>query len=111
MNLTVRAAEPGEATALHEAAWGGDLAVGQGAGTALLDAVVSYARERGLRRVWLVTTNDNLDGLRFYQRRGLRIVGVTSGGVDSSRLLKPSIPTVGSYGIPLRDELTLELPL
>lgn len=81
----------------------------RGAGTALLAAAADVARAAGAGRLWLVTTNDNIDALRFYQRRGLRIVGVTPGGVEASRLLKPSIPTVGSYGIPLRDELTLEL--
>jgi ribosomal protein S18 acetylase RimI-like enzyme len=80
-----------------------------GAGTALLAAAVAHARSAGLGRVWLVTTNDNLDALRFYQRRGMRITRVDPGAVDRARLLKPGIPTVGAYGIPLRDELTLEL--
>jgi ribosomal protein S18 acetylase RimI-like enzyme len=84
---------------------------GRGAGTALLSAVTGEARRRGLRRLWLVTTNDNLRGLRFYQRRGLRIVRVEPGAVDVARRLKPGIPTVGAYGIPLHDELTLELRL
>ena len=82
-----------------------------GVGTALLTAVTDLAREAGLRRLWLITTNDNLDALRFYQRRGLRIIGVTPGAVDAARRRKPSIPEVGDYGIPLHDELTLELRL
>ncbi len=82
---------------------------GHGAGTALLATAVELARSRGLRRVWLITTNDNIDALRFYQRRGMRIAAVAPGAVDRSRLLKPSIPLVGAYGIPLFDELTLEL--
>ncbi|MFC9687399.1 GNAT family N-acetyltransferase [Kribbella sp. NPDC056951] len=80
-----------------------------GVGTALLQAATEIARESGARRLWLVTTNDNVDALRFYQRRGLRLVAVASGAVDESRKLKPTIPLVGDYGIPLRDELTLEL--
>jgi GNAT superfamily N-acetyltransferase len=80
-----------------------------GVGSALMDAAVEVAREEGARRLWLVTTNDNLDALRFYQRRGLRIVAVDDGAVDRARARKPSIPQVGEYGIPLRDELTLEL--
>jgi ribosomal protein S18 acetylase RimI-like enzyme len=84
---------------------------GQGVGTALLDAAAALARAAGLRRLWLVTTNDNLDALRFYQRRGLRIVAVRPGAVDESRRLKPGIPAIGAYGIPLRDELTLEMVL
>ena len=82
-----------------------------GIGTALLNAAAELARRSGAARLFLVTTNDNLDALRFYQRRGLRIVAVTPGGVDADRLLKPSIPHVGEYGISLRDELTLELRL
>jgi GNAT superfamily N-acetyltransferase len=80
-----------------------------GVGTALLDAAVAVARQAGAERLWLVTTNDNLDALRFYQRRGLRIVGVAPGAVDAARLVKPSIPETGEYRIPLHDELTLEL--
>jgi GNAT superfamily N-acetyltransferase len=82
-----------------------------GTGTALLEAAAEVARAAGARRLWLVTTNDNLDALRFYQRRGLRIVAVGPGAVDESRRLKPEIPEIGAYGIPLRDEIVLELPL
>lgn len=79
-----------------------------GAGTALLAAAEREARHRGLRRIWLVTTNDNLDALRFYQRRGLRLVAVHPDAVTEARRIKPSIPLTGAYGIPIRDELVLE---
>lgn len=82
-----------------------------GAGTALLVAAADLARRQGLARLWLVTTNDNLDALRFYQRRGLRLVAVRPGAVDQARALKPGIPLVGAYGIPIRDELELALDL
>ncbi|GIH69571.1 GNAT family N-acetyltransferase [Sphaerimonospora thailandensis] len=82
-----------------------------GVGTALLEVVTGIAEEAGLRRVWLVTTNDNLDALRFYQRRGLRIVKVDPGAVDVARRHKPSIPAIGDHGIEIHDELTLELLL
>lgn len=82
-----------------------------GVGTALLDAAVDIARRSGLERVWLVTANDNLDALRFYQRRGLRITAVSPGAVDRARAVKPAIPLVGQHGIELHDELTLELRL
>jgi ribosomal protein S18 acetylase RimI-like enzyme len=84
---------------------------GDGAGTALLDAAAARARAARARRLWLVTTNDNTRALRFYQRRGLRIVAVDPGAVDRARQLKPEIPLVGDHGIPLRDELHLELDL
>lgn len=84
---------------------------GAGAGTALLDAAGRAARGAGCDRVWLITTNDNLRALRFYQRRGFRLVAVHPGALERSRELKPSIPEIGLDGIPLRDELELELRL
>ena len=83
----------------------------QGIGSALLTGVANEARRHGCRRLWLTTTNDNLNAIRFYQRRGLRLVDVHPGAVDDARRLKPSIPLVGEHGIPIRDELELELEL
>jgi GNAT superfamily N-acetyltransferase len=80
-----------------------------GAGSSLLTAVEGALTVRGCERVWLITTNDNVDALRFYQRRGFHLVAVYPGAVDRSRRdLKPAIPAVGNHGIPLRDELLLE---
>ena len=84
---------------------------GHGIGSALLDAVAEEARRQGCGRLWLITTNDNLRALRFYQRRGLRLVAVHRGAVDDARRVKPSIPLVGEHGIPIHDELELELDL
>ncbi|UWP84745.1 GNAT family N-acetyltransferase [Dactylosporangium fulvum] len=81
----------------------------QGVGTALLEAAREVAVRSGVRRVWLITTNDNLDALRFYQRRGMRITRAHPGAVQRARLHKPAIPVVGDYGITLHDELELEL--
>jgi uncharacterized protein YhfF/GNAT superfamily N-acetyltransferase len=83
-----------------------------GAGTALLAAARTIGQAAGATRLWLITTNDNLDALRFYQRRGFHLTRVDAGAVDRSRTtLKPGIPEVGSFGIPIRDELELELRL
>jgi ribosomal protein S18 acetylase RimI-like enzyme len=82
-----------------------------GAGSALIEALVGTAREHDCERLWLVTTNDNLDALRFYQRHGLRLVAVRAGAVDEARKRKPTIPLRGANGIPLHDELELELRL
>ncbi|MEV4817787.1 GNAT family N-acetyltransferase [Micromonospora tulbaghiae] len=80
---------------------------GTGVGSALLAAAEEVAAAAGADRLWLVTTNDNLGALRFYQRRGLRIVAVDAGAVDRARAVKPTIPHVGADGIPLHDELRL----
>ena len=84
---------------------------GQGIGSALLAAVAEEAGRLGCRRLWLITTNDNLNAIRFYQRRGMRFVAVHPGAVDESRRLKPSIPLIGEYGITIHDELEFELVL
>jgi GNAT superfamily N-acetyltransferase len=80
-----------------------------GAGTALIEAVQLLAARHGCARLWVITTNDNVDALRFYQRRGFELAAVHRGAVDDSRRrLKPEIPVTGAYGIPLRDEIELE---
>lgn len=84
----------------------------EGIGSALLDAVARQARKSSCRRMWLVTTNDNVDALAWYQRRGMRLAVIRPGAVDELRAtLKPEIPTIGQHGIPLRDEIELELEL
>jgi ribosomal protein S18 acetylase RimI-like enzyme len=80
---------------------------GEGVGTALVEALV--VRAAGRRRIWVVTTNDNLRALRFYQRRGFSLCALRPGAVDDARRrLKPGIALSGVDGIPLRDELELE---
>ena len=78
-----------------------------GTGTALVERAVTEARRRGCREVRLTTTNDNLDALRFYQRRGFRLAELRPGAIAEARKIKPEIPETGNHGIPLRDELDL----
>ena len=84
---------------------------GQGIGSMLIDKAIEEARAKGCRRLFLITTNDNLHALGFYQKRGLEIVMIYRGAVNESRKRKPSIPLVGMNGIPLRDEIELEMLL
>lgn len=84
----------------------------RGIGRALLDACAEHFRAGGVARVWLVTTNDNLAALRLYQRAGYRLTALRPGAVDESRrTLKPSIGEIGEHGIPIHDELELEIDL
>jgi len=87
------------------------LAEGQGIGTALIEAVAQAAKAAGCLRLWLVTTNDNVDALRFYQKRGFRLVALYPDAIAQSRQRKPEIPLVGAHDIPIRDELVLEMRL
>ena len=83
-----------------------------GIGTALLEEAERIARRAGRSVMFLTTTNDNIDALRFYQRRGFQLARLLPGAVDESRMnLKPSIPRTGDHDIPLRDEIVLEREL
>ena len=81
-----------------------------GIGTCLINAVKEAATEAGCKRLWLVTTNDNLNALRFYQKRGFVLVKINRNMIEFARRLKP-VPLVGAEGIPLRDEIELEMLL
>ena len=82
---------------------------GRGVGSALLGAVRDLAKKAGCRRLWLITTNDNLRALGFYQKRGMTLVAVYRNAMEAARRLKPQIPMIGQNGIPLKDEIELEM--
>lgn len=85
---------------------------GQGTGRELIQAAADALREADVRRAWLVTTNDNLAALALYQKAGWRLSALRPGAIDELRQsIKPSIPELGEHGIPLRDELELDLDL
>jgi GNAT superfamily N-acetyltransferase len=83
----------------------------RGVGVALLDATMKLGREKGAALVRVIVTNDNLNALGFYQRRGFKIVGVFPGAVDTIRSLNPNLPVMGANRIPMRDEIELERDL
>jgi ribosomal protein S18 acetylase RimI-like enzyme len=86
---------------------------GEGIGSALLDATIAAARDAECTDVWLISTNDNLHALEWYERKGFTVVEVRRGAVDRSReSLKPSIPTHNpDNGLPISDEIELSLAL
>ena len=84
---------------------------GIGIGAALVKSVRSAAVANGCRRLWAITTNDNLRALHFYRRNGFSLIARHSNAVEQSRKLKPEIPLFGLGGIPLRDEIELEMTL
>jgi GNAT superfamily N-acetyltransferase len=81
---------------------------GAGAGSALLEAMVDRARREKWDRLWLVTSNDNTDAIRLYQRAGWDWVDFRRDAITEARTLKPELPETGNHGIPLRHELEFE---
>jgi ribosomal protein S18 acetylase RimI-like enzyme len=80
-----------------------------GVGAALLDAAVQAIKQAGCSRAYLTTTNDNLRALGFYQKRGWKLARLHKGLIDEARKRVPVIPVMGLNGIPLRDEIELEM--
>ncbi|MBD5170363.1 MAG: GNAT family N-acetyltransferase [Oscillibacter sp.] len=80
----------------------------QGIGGRLLDAVIQEAEEKGLQRIVLITTNDNINAIRFYQKRGFDMVRLFRNAMDIARKLKSEIPFIGENSIPLRHEIEFE---
>ena len=80
-----------------------------GIGTMLIEAARNVAIQAHCRRLWLTTTNDNINALRFYQKRGFVLAALYRDAVAVARKLKPEIPLIGDNGIPLRDEIELEM--
>ncbi len=87
------------------------LTPGKGIGTALVEEVKKVAKEQGCKELIVVTTNDNLSALQFYQKKGFVLKALRPNALEKSRLVKPQIPLIGDNGIPLRDELELHILL
>jgi GNAT superfamily N-acetyltransferase len=80
----------------------------QGIGGALVNTVRNVAYSKGCRRLWLITTNDNTNAFKFYQKLRFTVAAYHINGIEQSRKLKPTIPQYGMEGIPIRDEIELE---
>ncbi|WP_019535339.1 GNAT family N-acetyltransferase [Paenibacillus ginsengihumi] len=83
----------------------------RGIGTRLIESVKERAEAAGCRKIWLITSNDNIRAIRFYQKRGFDLVAVHRDAITEARKRKPSIPLFGCEGIPIRHELEFELRL
>jgi ribosomal protein S18 acetylase RimI-like enzyme len=81
---------------------------GKGIGTALVVAVETVAIEKNCSIIKLITTNDNLLALKFYQKRNYVLTELIPNAVERARKIKPQIPLIGNDGIPIRDELVLQ---
>ena len=83
----------------------------RGIGSALIERVRAITAARGCRALRLITTNDNLRVIGFYQKRGFVLTRVNVDALEQSRKLKPGIPLVGEHGIPLLHEIEFSMAL
>lgn len=79
-----------------------------GLGTKLLEIAVETVKNQGCKRVWLITTNDNIRAIGFYQKRGFEMKAIYKNAVKEARRIKPEIPLVGDNNIPILHEIEFE---
>jgi RimJ/RimL family protein N-acetyltransferase len=81
----------------------------RGIGTALVEPAVTEARDQGLRAVRVGTSSADISNMRFYQRRGFRMLAVERDAFTPADGYPEGTET---DGLPLRDRvwLTLDLP-
>lgn len=82
-----------------------------GIGTTLILAVLDVAKKTNCKRLWLITTNDDINAIRFYQKKGFDLKAAHINAMELSRKLKPSIPLIGMDSIPIKHELEFEIIL
>jgi len=83
----------------------------KGLGTKLINSVINIAVQFSCKRVWLITTNDNVNAIRFYQKRGFNLAAFHKDSIKESRKLKPEIPEIGFEDIPIKHEIEFEMTL
>ena len=82
-----------------------------GVGRALMERCFAEARATACRRVWVVTTNNNVAAIAFYQHVGLDLLALHRNAVRASRKLKPTIPVRDAEGVRIDHEIEFELLL
>ena len=58
----------------------------KGIGRKLVDFVIQKAKEAGVHRFWLITTNDKIQAIGFYQKIGFDLVKLHYNALENSRL-------------------------
>ena len=83
----------------------------KGIGTILINNVIEISKKAKCKKIVLITTNDNINAIGFYQKRGFDMINLYHNALDVSRKLKPEIPLIGENNIPLRHEIEFQMVL
>ena len=82
----------------------------KGIGTQIIEKIKEIAKSKNCKRIWLITTNANINALQFYQKRGFYISNIYKNAMEKSRKIKAEIPKMEN-GIEIRDEIELEMKI
>ena len=80
----------------------------KGIGSKIIEKIIEIAKNRKCKRIWLVTTNSNINAIKFYQKRGFHISNIYINAMEEARKIKPEIPKIADNGIEIRDEIEFE---
>jgi N-acetylglutamate synthase-like GNAT family acetyltransferase len=79
----------------------------KGIGSKIVEKIIEIAKVKNCKRIWVITTNNNINALEFYQKRGFYFSKIYINAMEESRKLKPEIPEEYN-GIKIRDEIEFE---
>jgi GNAT superfamily N-acetyltransferase len=80
---------------------------GRGVGRALQGALEAVCRPRGVTRIRISSSNDNIPSLYFYQRIGYVLENINFGAAAAALSEHGDEGMLGFGGIPIRDEIDL----
>ena len=83
----------------------------KGIGTQIIDKIKEIVEIGKCNRIWLVTTNSNINAIYFYQKRGFTISNIYINAMEEARKIKPEIPKMAENGIEIRDEIEFEIEI
>ena len=83
----------------------------KGIGTQIIGRIKEIAKKNNCKRIWLVTTNSNINAIKFYQKRGFYISNIYIKAMDEARKIKPEIPKIAENGIEIRNEIEFEMTI
>ncbi|MDR1176596.1 MAG: GNAT family N-acetyltransferase [Treponema sp.] len=81
-----------------------------GIGSGIIERIKEIAKAKKCKRIWLVTTNNNINALKFYQKRGFHFSNIYINSMEEARKIKPELPKVYD-GIEIRDEIEFEMKI
>lgn len=67
-----------------------------------------YENINNINKIKVIATNDNIDAIKFYQKRGFDMIKIYHNAIGESRKLKPTIPLIDNYGIPIMHEIEFQ---
>lgn len=87
-----------------------------GAGTALMDRAAEIAKENSCNKMWLITTNDNTNAIKFFQKYGMTMSALHANAFENiTRKLKQfpqnetGEPILGNDNIRILHEIEFEI--